>query len=522
MSRGHEADYIVVGAGAAGSVIARRLHDAGASVLLLEAGSAERDEGITDPQRYVNLVDSSRDWAYSTEPQRQLGGRRLAWPAGRVLGGGSSVNGMVWIRGAAADYDNWGYLGNPGWSYAQLLPLLCRIEDLDRGAAELRGVGGPMPVLSRYEPDPIHRAVMEGMRELGAPFNDDHNGAEILGTGYCQFNIRDGRRVSAADAYLDPVLGPGGPGLRSGARARRLLIERGQCVGVEWECDGRRERGYARCEVVLSAGVIGSPWLLLLSGLGPAAELETLGIDVVADLPGVGANLHDHVHVPLHFTTARAVDRPSPGLPFMQTNTFLATDPGRLDPDIQAPSIAMLTGYPGAEPAAANGFTIAVTILRTASRGRLRLASSDPDLPPLLDPATYEAPGDLESMLAGLRALRGLAGTAALAEWGARELTPGGAVADEDLDGYARRMTFTASHPVGTAKMGLDADAVVDPQLRVRGVARLRVADAAIMPAVTSGNTHVPSLVIGERAADLLLAQQVAANGAADALTAPG
>ena len=499
-------DYIVVGAGAAGCVAARRLHDGGASVLVLEAGGSSDDELIADPARFPELGSGRHDWGYVTEPQRRLGGRRLRWAQGRVVGGGSSVNGVVWIRGAASDYDHWAYLGNVGWSFAELLETFRRIEDSDRGASELRGAGGPMPVWTGWEPDPIHRSVIDAMQELGVPFNDDHNGREILGTGYCQYNVRDHRRVSAADAYLLPVVGPGMLELIEHASARRLVFEHGRCVGVEFSHDGRLERARASAEVIVSAGPVGSAKLLLLSGIGPADQLAPHGIDAVADLRGVGANLHDHVHVPIEFTAQRPIGPPPPGVTVMQTNTFLRTQESRFGPDLQAPSLSWLTPYEGVESIAGSGFTVAATILRTASRGRVRLAGADPDTAPLIDPATYEAPGDLDSMLAGLRFLRGLAATSALQEWGAREVLPGPGVGDEDLAAYARRMTFTASHPVGTCKMGIDADAVVDPQLRVRGVERLRVADSSVMPAVTSGNTHVASLVIGERAAEMALA----------------
>jgi choline dehydrogenase len=501
-------DFIVVGAGAAGSVVARRLHDAGAGVLAIEAGGPSDDALIADPARFPELGSSRYDWGYWTEPQANLGGRRLRWAQGRVVGGGSSVNGVVWIRGAAADYDHWAYLGNDGWSYAEVLETFRRIEDFDRGASRLRGAGGPMPVWTGWEADPIHRSVVAAMQELGVPYNDDHNGEELLGTGYCQYNVRDGRRVSAADAYLLPVAGDGGVELIVNARARRLLFEHGACVGVEWECDGRLERARATAEVIVSSGPIGSAKLLLLSGIGPAAELAEHGIDAVADVPGVGRNLHDHVHVPIEFTAERPIGPPPPGVTVMQTNTFLRTAAAGLGPDVQAPSLSWLTPYEGVEPLEGSGFTVAATIVRTASRGRLRLAGSDPDAAPLIDPATYDAPGDRASMLAGLRFLRGLAGTGALAEWGAREVLPGPAVADEELPAYVAAMTFTASHPVGTCKMGIDEDAVVDPRLRVRAVERLRVADSSIMPVVTSGNTHVPSLLIGERAAEMILAAQ--------------
>ncbi|MGH2849003.1 MAG: GMC family oxidoreductase [Solirubrobacteraceae bacterium] len=520
MSEDRIVDIIVVGAGAAGSVVARRLHDAGARVLVLEAGGSNEDAMIADPQRFFDLVDGPFDWAYRTVPQEHLGGRQLPWAQGHVVGGSSSINGMIWIRGCAEDFDHWAYLGNPGWSYADLLPLLRRIEDFDRGASEVRGAGGPMPVWSEWEPDPIHRSVVEAMQELGIPFNHDHNGHEILGTGYCQYNIRDGRRVSAADAYLMPVAATQGLELLSGAHVRRLCFEGDRCIGVEWQRGGRLERACAHGEVVLTGGVIGSATLLLRSGVGPADELAAHGIEVVSDVPGVGENLHDHVHVPLQFATERPVPASPPGIPPMQTNTFIATDPRMFTPDIQAPSVGALTRYDGIEPLAANGFSVSVTILRTASRGRLRLAGPDPDTPPLIDPATYSAPGDFDSMLAGLRLLRALERTAALSEWGARELSPGAAVdGEDDLADYARRMTFTASHPVGTCKMGVDARAVVDPELCVRGVAQLRVADSSIMPTVISGNTHAASIMIGERASDLLIA---AGRAGGAPVSAPG
>jgi len=506
VSEERSADVIVVGAGAAGSVVARRLHDAGACVLLLEAGQPPDDERVADASRSFELPHTAYDWAPRTVPQRGLHGRTLEWPQGRALGGSTAINTLVWIRGCPEDYDAWGYPGNPGWSYRDLLPLLRRVEDVEGGGDE-RGIGGPMPVLREYRRGPVHRAVMDAMLELGVPFNADQNAGDPTGVGWCQYNVRDGRRVSAADAYLAPILGSPRLQVVTSARARRLLLEGERCVGVEWAGpDGGVVRGRAGQQVVVAAGPLGSPKLLLLSGIGPAAELRALGIDARVDLPGVGRNLQDHVHVPLLFGVDREIEPPA-GVPWMQTNTFLRTDPGLLTPDIQAPSVGVLGDYPGLSLGdAAHGFTVAATILRTASVGKLRLASADPGAMPLIDPATYDAPGDLDAVLRGVRFLRGLGRSEALRAWGVRELHPGPRIDDDALEDYARRVTKTASHPVGTCKMGVDAAAVVDPRLRVRGVEGLRVADASIMPTVTSGNTHVPSLVIGERAAELMAA----------------
>ncbi len=337
----------------------------------------------------------------------------------------------------------------------------------------------------------------------------------LLGTGWCQYNIRGGRRVSAANAYLEPVLDSPRMELVTSAAVSRLLFERGRCVGVQWASGGVVSRARAGAEVVVSAGVIGSPKLLLLSGIGPADDLAAVGIDAVVDLPGVGENLQDHVHVPLIFATDRAVDPPV-GVPPLQTNTFISTDPALYTPDIQVPSIGFLGDYPGLEHDSEHGFMVPPTLLRTASRGCLRLASADPSSPPLIDPATYAGPGDLASLIAGLRFLRRLAGTEALREWGAREMHPGpGIEEDGELEAYARGVTKTASHPVGTCKMGIDAESVVDSRLRVYGVDGLRVADASIMPTIVSGNTHAPTLAIGERASDaFLMSSTFAAPGA--------
>jgi choline dehydrogenase len=491
-----------VGSGSAGAVVARRLADCGAHVLLLESGGPDSAPEIHDASQFFRLWDTAAAAHHVTEPQAQLGGRRLEWTFGHVLGGSSSINGMAWVRGAPADYDHWAYLGNAGWGYEDVLAHDRRIEDFDRGPSDVHGAGGPIHISSDWQPSPIHTAVVAAAGEQGIPLNADLNGRDPYGAAYLQYNIRAGRRQSTSATYL------AGAGAQlevlTGAHARRLRFDGSRCVGVEWERGGRLERAYASSEVVLSAGVIGSPTLLLLSGIGPAHELAELGIEVVAESAGVGGNLHDHVHVPLVYTTERPIAEAGGGIPSMQSYITWRTDARLLAPDMQTAVFAEPV-YRDGTHGPPRGLTLAVTLVRPASRGRLRLRSADPAAPPWLDPATYECRADLAVMCAALRLNRAIARGAALREWGARELYPGPAVEDEGaLVAYIRERTWTAFHQVGTCRMGIDADAVVDPQLRVRGVDGLRVADASIMPAVTSGNTNAPSVMIGEAAAALI------------------
>jgi choline dehydrogenase len=499
------ADVIVVGSGSAGAVVARRLVDAGAHVLLLESGGPDDAPEIHDASQFFRLWETEAAVHEVTEPQARLGGRRLEWTFGHVLGGSSSINGMAWVRGTPADYDHWAYLGNAGWGYEDVLAHYRRIEDFDRGPSDLHGAGGPIHIASDWEPSPIHAAVVAAAVEHGIPFNADMNGRDPCGAAYLQYNIRAGRRESTSATYL------AGAGARleilTRARVRRLRFDGGRCVGVEWERGGRCERATASSEVVLSAGVVGSPKLLLLSGIGPAQELAELGIEVVADLSGVGANLHDHVYVPLVYATERPIEPHAGGIPSMQTYITWRTDPRLVAPDIQTAVFAEPV-YRDGMRGPPRGLTLAATLVRPASRGRLRLRSADPAAAPSLDPATYECAADLDAMCAAVRLNRAVGAGAALREWGARELYPGSDVEDErTLVEYIRRRTWTAFHQVGTCAMGVGADAVVDPQLRVRGVDGLRVADASIMPAVTSGNTNAPSVMIGEAAAALIAAR---------------
>jgi choline dehydrogenase len=473
-------------------------------VLLLEAGGPDTSAAIHDPRRALDLQGAPEDWAYETVPQPAAAGRRIPWPRGRVLGGSSATNGMVWIRGAPADFDDWAYRGNAGWSYADVLPLFRRMEDFDRGASEVHGAGGPTGVTADWPRGAIHHSFAAAAGELGIPFNHDPNSGDLLGASFVQFSIRDGRRETSHTAYLAPVASAPALEVLTGARARRLLFEGSRVTGVEYESRGRLERARAAAEVVLCAGVIGSAQLLLLSGIGPAADLRSLGIAPVVDLPGVGANLHDHVHAPLVFATEHAPDSDLRGTSPVQAQLFWRSD-GRLPtPDLQAVYFNRPMPAPGAI-APEHGFTIGTLIVRPASRGTLRLASADPDAPPLLDPQTYACEADMAAMLFGVELTRALAATDALAEWGAREIDPGPDVDGAALEHWVRERTLSSHHQVGTARMGVDALAVVDPQLRVHGVDGLRVADASIMPAVTSGNTHAPATMIGERASDLLL-----------------
>ncbi len=504
--RVYAADAVVIGAGSAGAVITRRLVDAGMSVLLLEAGGRDTNPAIHDPTRQWELWDSPDDWGYRTVPQKGALGRELQQPRGKVLGGSSSLNGMIYVRGWRGDYDHWAYLGNYGWGYEDVLPLFKRSEDFDGGESEYHGVGGPYRVTTKYEHNPIHEALVAGTQAVGIPFNSDHNGKDLDGVGFMQMGTRDGKRVSTATAFLGPVADHPNLTVLTSALARRLLFEGSRCTGVEFSHEGRIEQARAAHEVVVSAGTIESPKLLMLSGIGPAEELARHGIDLLVDLSGVGGNLHDHAISPMIFTTDAPAPPPAFGATQIQTQFFWKSRPGLVSPDLQ-PLMFSLPLYDAGLEGPPEGYTIGAAVIRPASRGSIRLRSSDPEEWPLIDPAYLQCEADVEALVTAVEICREIGNSAPLAEWGSRELYPGPATRTRDeLREYVRRTVITYHHQVGTCKMGIDDGAVVDPELRVYGVTGLRVADASIMPAVTSGNTNAPAMMIGEKASDLILA----------------
>jgi len=494
-------DVVVVGSGSGGSVVARRLVDAGADVLLLEAGGPDENPAIHDPSRLFELWEGAEDWNYRTVPQAACAGRELSWPRGRVLGGSSALNGMIYVRGDRSDYDTWAYLGNAGWSYDDVLPLFKRSEDFDRGADAYHGAGGPTHVLTRYEPHPLTASVVAAAQEAGVPLNDDYNGESIDGVSFCQLTIEDGVRHGAFTAFVRPVLGAPNLTVRTGARATRLLLEGGRCTGVEVAADGALEQVRAAHEVVVCAGTVESPKLLMLSGIGDAAQLARHGLDVAIDLPGVGRNLHDHALSPVIYSASRAVPPPQPGLQQLHAHLFARSRAGLVGPDLQ-PLFFHLPLYLDGMEGPADGYTLMAGIIRPASRGTIALASADPADAPLIDPACMSCETDLDALVAAIELCREVGSQTALAEWRGAELYPG----DADLRDYVRRTAITYHHQVGTCRMGVDALAVVDPELRVCGIDGLRVADASVMPLVSSGNTHAPTMMIGERAAELVAA----------------
>ena len=502
-----EADVIVVGAGSGGSAVTRRLVDAGLDVVLLESGPRDTHPAIHDPGRSFELIGSEVDYAYLTVEQPGCAGRRIVTPRGKVLGGSSSINGMIYARGDRVDYDAWAYLGNAGWSYDDVLPLFRRSEDFDRGADEYHGAGGPLHVASTYEPHETLGAIVEAAVQAGLPFNEDYNGASKDGASFIQLNIKDGERHNAFRAFVEPVLDAANLTVQTDCSVHRLLLEHGRCVGVEL-VGGRTVR--ARQEVVLAAGVIDSAKILLLSGIGPADELRPLGIDPVVDLPGVGKNLHDHFYVPYSRAAAKPIPPTQDGLTQFHAQFFWRSRPGLPCADIQA----LIVHYPiflEGQPTSEEGFSPVPMLVRPASRGALRLVSADPGEAPLIDPRYLTAQADVDALVAALELCREIAAQPALADWAADELNPGPAVRSrQELRDYVRRTGASNYHPVGTCKMGIDELAVVDPELRVYGVEALRIADASVMPNVPSANTHAPTVMIGERAAELVAAAAAA------------
>lgn len=523
-----EFDHIVVGAGSAGCVIARRLVDAGRRVALVEAGGPDYNPAIHKPNRSWELWYSPEDWAYNTEPQEHSLKTPLFWPRGKVLGGSSALNGMIYIRGAKSDFDAWAYNGAPGWSYANVLPYFKKSEDYEDGPSEYHGTGGPLPVTHIKEPNPATVAMIEAAAEIGVPRNDDPNADDILGVGLTHMTVSDGRRMSTWTAFIEPIVDSPLLTVITSAQVKSLVFDAaGRAVGVRLSRPGHlysfrtdpadslphptlpeRTATELRCsgDVIVSGGVIGSAQLLLLSGIGPADDLRPLGIDVRADLAGVGANLHDHALATILYESARKI--PEGKANNLEAHFFAKSDPGMTAPDLQ-PLMSHfpmpVEGY--AQPEYGDGYAIVAGIIRPMSRGRLWLKSANPADHPVIDPHYLEEKADVRALLASLKLSREVGEAKALNEFRAREIAPGPDVrTDGELLEYGMRNLITYHHQVGSCKMGIDNMAVVSPaDLRVYGVDGLRVADASVMPSVTSGNTNAPSIMIGERCADFLL-----------------
>ena len=498
-------DYVIVGAGSAGSVVANRLTSADTSleVLLLEAGGRDTRPEIFIPAALPTLFGTEIDWAYLTEPEPGLDGRRIYHPRGKVLGGSSAVNGMIYIRGNRRDFDRWAAAGNDGWGYDQVLPYFISAEGNGRGASDFHGGDGPLAVDDNPALDPRSEAFLEAAKEMGYPENPDFNGADQEGFGPFQVNIRDGKRITSAVGFLRPVLDRTNLTVATDALATKIVLTDGKASAVEYVQNGETVRAQVRRELILCAGAFESPKLLMLSGIGPADHLAEFGIPVEIDLPGVGANLHDHPRIDIAYANPNPTDI-DPRSNILETAGFLNTSSDPEGPDVQFHFATTLVN-----PALLDrgpGWQIIVCPTRPLARGELRLKSTDPaEHPTLLFNYLTEAE-DRAALLRGLAVARELAMTNAFEGLRGDELFPGADVRDdEDLEACLRSMMDSEYHPVGTCKMGTDESAVVDPQLRVRGVEGLRVADASIFPEITSGNTNAATVMIGEKAADLLL-----------------
>jgi choline dehydrogenase len=534
-------DYVIVGAGSAGCVLANRLsEDLDVQVLLLEAGPPDTNENIHIPLGYLKLGATAVDWDYHSAPEHECSGRRIPLPRGRVLGGSSSINAMVYIRGNPRDYDDWGV---DGWSWADLLPYFLKAEDNERGASRWHGAGGPLPVSEQRSGNLISRAFVDAGEQAGLARNEDFNGAEQDGVGVYQVTQRDGMRASTAVAYLHPVMERANLTVIPYMQVERVLFDGTRAVGVRASQLGQPQELKAEREVILCGGSYNSPQLLMLSGVGPAEHLELREVEVLLDRPSVGENLSDHAATQLVWTTPEAQSlllalEPAALEEYEATRTgpfasnlaecggFARVAAGAPAPDVQFHLAPVHIVDEGMGDPEGHGVWVSPCLLTPQSRGSVRLASSDPTAKPIVSNAFYSAGDDQQRMIAALRLTLDICAQPALRPYCAEPFTVPDGDSDDALRAHIARTTFAIYHPVGTCRMGQDPDAVVDDQLRVNGLEGLRVVDASVMPVVPRGNTNAPTIAVAERAADLIrhgraLAQPGAVGAAQQASPQP-